>query len=142
MAENFIQVDIVSAEASIFSGQAQMIFATGQLGEMGILPGHTPLLSPMRPGQVRVVLPDGEEEIFYVSGGVLEVQPDKISILSDSALRALDIDEAEAESARAKAELAMSQRGADFDYTRAATELARAVAQIRAVKRVRKKHGG
>ncbi len=141
MAQQQIHIDIVSAQSAIFSGEAQMVFATGQLGEMGILPGHTPLLTNLKPGQIRVVLSDGEEEVFYVSGGVLEVQPNKVSVLSDTALRALDIDEAAAEQARQDAEMAMQQRGSEFDYSKAATELARAVAQIRAVKQIRHKYG-
>lgn len=134
-----VHVDIVSAEAEIFSGIAKMVFAPAVMGEVGILPRHAPLLTRLRPGEVRVVKPDNEEELFYVSGGMLEIQPHSITVLSDTALRAHDIDEAAALAAKARAEQAMHDRKGDVDYAQAERELAEAIAQIRAVQAVRKK---
>ncbi len=136
-----MHVDIVSAEAEIFSGTAEMVFAPGVMGELGILPRHTPLLTTLRPGEVRVKLAGGEEESFYVSGGMLEIQPHVVTILSDTALRAHDLDEAKALEAKQRAEDAMGDKTAEFDYAKAQAELAEAVAQLQAIQRLRKKLG-
>ncbi len=136
-----MHVDIVSAEASIFSGIAEMLVAPAKMGEVGIYPRHTQMLTTLKPGEVRVVKQGGEEETFYVSGGVLEVQPHTVTILSDTALRAHDLDEAAALEAKRKAEEAMANRESDMDYARAQAELAEAVAQLQAIQRLRKKKG-
>lgn len=136
-----IHVDIVSAEAQIFSGPAEMVFAPASQGEVGILPRHAPLLTTLRPGEVRVKVPDGDEESFYVSGGILEIQPHVVTILSDTALRAKDVDEAAALEAKQRAEQAMQSKTSDIDYARAQAELAAAMAQLQAIQRLRKKGG-
>ncbi len=136
-----IHVDIVSAEAEIYSGQANMVFVPGAMGELGIMPRHTPLLTTLKPGEVRVQTPEGGEESFYVSGGILEIQPHVVTILSDTALRAKDVDEAAALEAKQRAEQAMQDKSGDFDYAKAAGELAAAVAQLQAIQRLRKKLG-
>jgi F-type H+-transporting ATPase subunit epsilon len=130
--------DIVSAEKSIFSGLVEMVVAAGTMGDLGIAPGHAPLLTGLNPGPVRVVLPGGEEEVFYVSGGYLEVQRGIVSLLADTALRAHDVDEAAALEAKADAERAMAEQAADFEYGRAAAQLAEAAAQLRALRQMRK----
>ncbi len=132
-------LDIVSAEREIFSGVVEMVIASGELGEIGISPGHAPLLTVLKPGEIRVMLPGGEEEIYYVSGGMLEVQPYYVTVLADAVERADDLDEAAALAAKARAEEAIASKGTEIDYSMAATELARAVAQIRALQKVRKK---
>ena len=131
-------LDIVSAERQIFSGLVEMVVASGELGEVGITPGHAPLLTLLKPGEVRITLPGGEQEIFYVQGGMLEVQPHCISVLADVAERADHLDETAALAAKSHAEAAMVNKGSDMDYSVAAIELARAVAQIRAIQKVRK----
>ena len=134
-----IQVDIVSAEQEIFSGSAEMVFAPAVMGELGITPQHTPLITVLKPGDVRVKLPDGKEEHFYVSGGILEVQPHLVTVLSDIGLRARDLDEAKAMEAKERAEKAMEGTMADMEYAKAEAELAQAVAQLRAIERLRKR---
>ena len=136
-----VQVDIVSAENEIFSGPAEMVFAPAVMGEVGILPRHAPLLTHLKPGEVRVRKADGEEEVFYVSGGILEVQPHVITILSDTALRAKDIDEAAAMEAKQRAEQALKDKGSEFEYAQAERELAEAVAQLHAFQRLKKQAG-
>lgn len=131
-------LDIVSAEQQIFSGLVEMVVATGDLGEVGIVPGHAPLLTLLKPGEVRVTLPGGLQEIYYVQGGMLEVQPHCITVLSDVVERADHLDEAAALAAKANAEAAMANKSSDMDYSVAAVELARAVAQIRAIQKARK----
>ena len=131
-------LDIVSAERQIFSGLVEMLVATGELGEVGIVPGHAPLLTVLKPGEVRLTLPGGEQEVYYVQGGMLEVQPKCITVLADVVERADHLDEAAALAAKANAEAAMLNKGAEMDYSVAAIELARAVAQIRAIQKVRK----
>lgn len=131
-------LDIVSAERALFSGLVEMVVATGELGEVGITPGHAPLLTLLKPGEIRLTLPGGAQEIYYVQGGILEVQPRSITVLADVAERADHIDEAAAFAAKAHAEAAMAHKGGDIDYSVAAAELARAVAQIRAIQKVRK----
>ena len=132
-------VDIVSAEKEIFSGLAQLVVATGILGEIGVKPGHAPLLTALKPGEVRLTLQPGEEEIFYVSGGLLEVQPRCVTILADSVERAADLDEAAVIAAKERAEQALKDKQSEIDYSVASAELARAAAQIRALQKVRKK---
>jgi F-type H+-transporting ATPase subunit epsilon len=132
-------LDIVSAEQEIFSGLVEMVVATGELGEIGITPGHAPLLTLLRPGEVRLTHPGGAQEIFYVQGGMLEVQPKCVTVLADVVQRVDHLDEASALAAKAHAEAAMVNKGGDIDYSVAAVELARAVAQIRAIQKVRKK---
>lgn len=134
-----LHLDIVSAEAEIFSGPAEMVFVPASQGEVGILPRHTPLLTTLKPGEVRVKIPDAEEQVFYVSGGILEIQPHVVTILSDTALRARDVDEAAALEAKQRAEQAMRDRKSDIDYAQAQAELAEAVAQLQTIQRLRKK---
>jgi F-type H+-transporting ATPase subunit epsilon len=137
-----VHVDVVSAEASIFSGLAEMIIVPGELGELGIYPRHTALLTRIKPGSVRLKLPDqGEEELIYVSGGMLEVQPDVVTILADTAIRGGDLDEARAMQAKQDAEEAMKNRTSDIDYAQAQSELAEAIAQLAAIKQLRKQAG-
>lgn len=133
-------LDIVSAEQQLFSGIVEMVVATGELGEIGIVPGHAPLLTLLKPGEVRFTLPGGAEEVYYVSGGMLEVQPFYVTVLADVAERADTLDEAAALAAKARAEEAIANRGAEIDYSAAAIELAQALAQIRAIQKLRKKH--
>lgn len=133
--------DIASTEAHIFSGRVESLVATGTLGDMGILPGHAPLLTALIPGPVRLVTQAGEEQIFYVSGGYLEVQPGTVNILADTAIRADDMDEAQAEQAKKDVEAAIANRDAEFEYSRAATQLAEAAAQLRTIQQLRKKLG-
>ena len=133
-----MHVDIVSAEKEIFSGLAEMLVATLVTGEVGILPRHTPLLARMKPGEVRVKTPT-EELSFYVSGGMLEVQPHVVTVLADTALRAKDIDEAAALKAKERAEEALRNRKTDIDYAKALAELAEAIAQLRAIQKLRER---
>ncbi len=137
-----IHCDIVSADESLFSGSVEMIVATGSLGELGITPGHAPLLSDLRPGPVRLVKENGEEEVYYLSGGYLEVQPGSIAILADTAVRAGDIDEAAAAEAMKTAEQAIANQSSEVEYSKAASMLAEATAQLRTVQTLRKKLGG
>lgn len=136
-----VHLDIVSAEEGIFSGLAEMVVATGTLGEIGIAPGHAPLLTTLKPGQVRVIKQGGAEDVYYISGGMLEVQPQSVTVLADMAVRADALDEAEAMAAKKRAEQALADRKTDFDYSRTATELAQAVAQIQAIRHLRKTVG-
>lgn len=137
-----IHVDIVSAEAEIFSGAVEQVFAPAVMGEVGILPRHTPFLTQLKPGEVRVVKAGGEEDFFYVSGGMLEVQPHTVTVLADTAMRAKNLDEAAAVEAKQRAEQALKDRKSDIDYARAEAELAEAVAQLQAIQRLRKRSGG
>jgi F-type H+-transporting ATPase subunit epsilon len=136
-----IHVDIVSAEAEIFSGLAEMVFAPAVMGEVGVLPGHAPLVTTLKPGEVRVRLPGGEEQSFYVSSGMLEIQPHVITVLSDTAQRASDLDEAAALEAQERAERMLADRQADFDEAQARAELAQAAAQLQAIRRLRRSTG-
>ena len=136
-----VQCDIVSSEKSLFSGLVELVVATGSQGELGIAFGHAPLLTNLKPGPVRVIKEGGEEEIYYLSGGFLEIQPNVISILADTALRAEDLDEAAATTAKNKAEEAISNQNGDFDYSKAASQLAVAAAQLRTIDQIRKKLG-
>jgi F-type H+-transporting ATPase subunit epsilon len=134
-------LDIVSAEESIFSGSVEMLVATGDLGELGIAPGHAPLLTSLKPGPIKVTVKGGNEELYYVSGGMLEVQPNNVAVLADTAVRANDLDEAKAIEAKKSAEQAMIDQRSEFEYSRAAGELAEAVAQLRTIQALRKKMG-
>jgi F-type H+-transporting ATPase subunit epsilon len=134
-----IHVDIVSAEGEIFSGLAEMVYAPAVMGEVGIAPRHTPLVTQLKPGEVRVETEGGKEmQHFYVSGGVLEVQPHVVTVLADTAIRAADLDEAAAQAAKRRAEDAMVSRTSEFEYAKAQAELAEAVAQLRAIEHIRK----
>jgi len=134
-----IHVDIVSAESEIYSGEASMLVVSGEEGELGIAPRHAPLLTRIKPGQVRVMLPEGGEEFYYVSGGMLEVQPHVVTVLADTAARASDLDEAAATRAKEEAERALANRSADMGMAEAQAKLAEAVAQLAALERLRKK---
>lgn len=133
-----IHVDIVSAEGEIFSGEAAMVFVPAVMGEIGIAPRHAPLLTTLKPGEVRVQPPDGAEQFFYVSGGAIEIQPHLITVLADTAVRAKDLDEAAALQAKQRAEEALRDRGDKIEIAEAQAELARAVAQIKAIEKLRK----
>lgn len=136
-----VHVDVVSAEEQIFSGEAEYAVFPGEVGELGILPRHSPLLTRIRPGAVRLKIPDRDEyELVYVSGGILEVQPTLITLLADTAIRAKDLDEAEAVKAKQKAEEAMRNRSADVSYAAAEAELAQALAQLQTIRKIRKPH--
>ncbi len=133
-----IHVDIVSAEAAIYSGLAEFVVVPAEMGEVGIYPRHTPLLTRLKPGSVRIKSPDkAEEDLFYVSGGILEVQPGVVTILSDTAARGADLDEARVLEAKRGAEEAMKNRSSAMDYARAQAELAEAVAQLAAIQKLR-----
>ena len=134
-----VHCDIVSAEKEIFSGLVEAVIAAGDQGDLGIYYGHAPLLTGLIPGPVRVIKQNGEEEIFYVSGGYLEVQPNKVTVLADAALRADDIDEAAALKAQEDAQNAITNQAGEFDYSAAAVQLAEAAAQLRALLQLRKK---
>jgi len=136
-----IHVDIVSAEQEIFSGPAEMVFAPAEMGEVGITPRHTPLLTRLKAGEVRVMSPDKGELFYYVSGGMLEVQPHVVTVLADTALRAKDIDEAAALQAKERAERALADKTSDIEYARAQAELAESIAQLRTLERLRKQQG-
>jgi F-type H+-transporting ATPase subunit epsilon len=131
--------DIVSAETEIFSGKVTMVVANGTIGELGILPGHAPLLTGIRPGPVRLKMDDGSEEVFFASGGFLEVQPGTVTVLADTALRADDVDAAAAAAAKDAAERALQDRQADFDFSTAAAQLAEASARLRTLDELRKR---
>ena len=133
-----IHCDIVSAEQQIFSGLVQLVVATGTLGDLGVAPGHAPLLTALIPGPVRVVMPDGGEEVYYVSGGFLEVQSNIVTVLADTAIRAGDVNEAAALEAIKDAERAIANKSTEFEYGRAAAQLAEAAAQLRALRQMRK----
>lgn len=138
---NTMQLDIVSAEEAVFAGEVEFLAARATEGELGIMPRHAPLMAQLQPGEVRVRMPGGDEQFFYVSGGMLEIQPHVVTILADTAVRAKDIDEAEAEQAKRRAEEALRDRGSEVDYARAQTELAAAAAQLRALQNLRRKRG-
>jgi len=137
-----IHVDIVSAEGQLFSGQGEMVYAPAVMGEIGIAPRHAPLVSPLKPGEVRIDPGQGKEmEHFYVSGGLIEVQPFKVTVLADTGVRAVDLDEASALEAKRRAEDALANQAAEMDLAKAQAELAEAIAQLRAIERLRKRKG-
>ena len=139
--QNTIHVDIVSAEGEIFSGEVAMLFATGSQGDLGIAPRHAPLLTLLKPGEVRVQTLDGQEQHFFVGGGALEVQPNKVTVLADTAMRATDIDEAAAMEAKQRAEEALRDKGAHISEAEALAELARAAALLKMAEKLRKLRG-
>ncbi|MCX7693204.1 F0F1 ATP synthase subunit epsilon [Tepidimonas taiwanensis] len=134
-----IQVEVVSAEESIFSGPAKFVALPGEAGELGILPGHVPLITRIRPGAVRIEKADGDEEFVFVAGGILEVQPKVVTVLADTAIRGKDLDEAKAAEARKAAEEAMKNAKSEIDLAKAQSELAIMAAQIAALRRFRQK---
>ena len=134
-----VHCDIVSAEGEIFSGQVEMVIAHGSLGDLGIALGHAPLITELKPGPIRLIKQGGEAEVFYISGGYLEVQPNMVKVLADTVQRAADLDEASAQEAVKAAEKALNEKGADFDYSAAAVRLAEAAAQLRTLQQIRKK---
>jgi F-type H+-transporting ATPase subunit epsilon len=134
-----IHVDIVSAERAIYSGAAQMLFAPAEMGDVGIAPRHAPFITRLNPGEVRVKLSDKESQAFYISGGLLEVQPDLITVLADTAIRAKDIDEAAALQAKMEAENKLADKSGKYDYALAKAELAQAIMQLRTLERLRKR---
>lgn len=137
-----VSVNVVSAEESLFSGPAEFVVLPGEAGELGIFPGHAPLMTRVRPGTVRIKKPDThEEETIFVAGGILEVQPKLVTVLADTAIRGEDLDEAKALEAKRAAEEALKQGGGQIDYAKAQAELAEAVAQIQAIHRLRKGNG-
>lgn len=137
-----LRLDIVSAEKQIFSGEVELVFVTGEMGELGIAPGHSQLLTTLKPGYVRAILPNKEEEVFYISGGMLEVQPFIASVLADTAMRADAIDEAAAIQAKEQAEKSIAGRISELDLAKATAELAEITAQIRTVQRLKKRASG
>ena len=137
-----VHCDIVSAEGEIFSGLVEMVIAHGALGDLGIALGHAPLITELKPGPIRLIKQGGEAEVYYISGGYLEVQPNMVKVLADTVQRAGDLDEASAQEAVKAAEEALNEKGADFDYGSAAARLAEAAAQLRTVQQIRKKFGG
>ena len=137
-----VHCDIVSAEGEIFSGLVEMVIAHCALGDLGIALGHAPLITNLKPGPIRLIKQGGEAEVFYISGGFLEVQPNMVKVLADTVQRAADLDEASAQEAVKAAEKALNEKGADFDYGAAAARLAEAAAQLRTVQQIRKKFGG
>ena len=134
-----IKVDVVSVEGEIFSGQAKFVALPGESGELGILPGHTPLITRIRPGAVRIEAENGTEEFVFVAGGILDIQPSGVTVLADTAIRGKDLDEAKAEEARRAAEEALSNGGSDLQYAAAQAELAAAVAQLTAIQQLRRR---
>jgi F-type H+-transporting ATPase subunit epsilon len=135
-----IHVDVVSAEESIFNGEAKFVALPGEAGELGILPGHVPLITRIKPGAVRIEKADGGEEFVFVAGGILEVQPNRVTVLSDTAIRGADLDEAKATEARKQAEEAVKNAKSEIDMAKAASELAVMAAQIAALRKYRQKH--
>jgi len=131
-------LDVVSAEESLFSGRVSHLQVSGQEGELGVMPGHTPLLTPIKPGMVRMVKQHGGEEVFYISGGFLEVQPGGVTVLADTAIRGEDLDKAKAEEARRSAQEQISNPNKDIDYALVTAQLAQAIAKLRVIKMLRK----
>ncbi|PKH03080.1 F0F1 ATP synthase subunit epsilon [Psychromonas sp. MB-3u-54] len=131
-------LDVVSAEESLFSGRVSHLQVSGEEGELGIMPGHTPLLTPIKPGMVKMVKQHGDEEVFYISGGFLEVQPGGVTVLADTAIRGVDLDKAKAEEAKRTAQEQMSNPNKDIDYALVTAQLAQAIAKLRVIKMLRK----
>jgi len=138
---NTVHIDVVSAEASIFSGEAEFVVAPASAGEVGIYPNHAPMITTIKAGALRIKQTnEAEETLIFISGGILEVQPGVITVLADTAVRGHDLDEAKARAAKEAAEEAMKNRGSDVDYAKAQAELSEALAQIQAIERLRKTH--
>ena len=138
MAAKTVHLDVVSAEDSLYSGAVETVQVTGSEGELGIYPGHAPLITKIKPGMVRVVKEGGEEEIIYVAGGVLEVQPHNVTVLADTAVRGEELDEQQALDAKKRAEEAIADSSSDLSYAEAAAELSRALAQLQIIRKIRK----
>ena len=136
---NTIQVEIVSAKEKIFSGVAEMVYAPAVMGEVGVAPGHTPLITPLKAGEVRLDVGNQKEEFFFITGGILEVQPHVVTVLSDTAIRADDLNEVAAIEAKQRAEAALADQQSEFDIAKARAEIAIAAAQIAAIQKLRKK---
>lgn len=135
---NTLNIDVVSAESEVFSGQALFVVLPGESGELGVMPGHTPLITRIKPGTVRIKMADGAEEMVFVAGGILEVRPNKVTVLADTAIRGEDLDEARVLDAKARAEAVLAENRSDIDYAKAQSELAVAVAQIAALSQLHK----
>lgn len=132
--ESTIKIDIVSLEANIFSGVAKMLVVTGSMGELGILPGHAPLLTAIKPGQIRIILPSGVEDVYYISGGILEVQPEIVTVLADTVTHAADLDEAAAIIAQENAKNLLANKKSNLDFTGVLAQVAQATAKLRTIK--------
>ena len=139
MSLTTVNLNVVSAEESLFSGRIESLQITGSEGELGIMPGHAPLLTSLKPGMVRIVKKGGTEEVIYISGGMLEVQPNQVTVLADVATRGDDLDEQAAQEAKQRAEARLNDHGDDVNYAEAAAELARAVAKLRVIQATSKK---
>ena len=134
-----MHLDIVSAEEKIFSGNVKNIIAAAMMGEVGIYPKHTPMITPLKPGEVKIITEEDEEKLFFISGGVIEVQPDIVTVLADTAIRGEDIDEAKAEESKKRAEEALADKSDNIDAAKALAELAQAAAQLKVLEKIRKK---
>ena len=136
---NTIQIDVVSAEESILSEEAEFVVAPAQMGEVGIYPKHTPMITPLKPGEVKIITEENEEKLFFISGGVIEVQPDIVTVLADTAIRGKDLDEAKAIESKKRAEEALADKSDNIDAAKALAELAQAAAQLKMIDAMRKK---
>ena len=134
-----MHLDIVSAEEKIFSGNVKNIIAAAMMGEVGIYPKHTPMITPLKPGEVKIITEEDEEKLFFISGGVIEVQPDIVTVLADTAIRGEDIDEAKAEESKKRAEEALADKSDNIDAAKALAELAQAAAQLKVIEKIRNK---
>ena len=134
-----MHLDIVSAEEKIFSGNVKNIIAAAMMGEVGIYPKHTPMITPLKPGEVKIITEEDEEKLFFISGGVIEVQPDILTVLADTAIRGEDLDEAKAEESKKRAEEALADKSDNIDAAKALAELAQAAAQLKVIEKIRKK---
>ena len=134
-----MHLDIVSAEEKLFSGNVKNIIAAAMRGEVGIYPKHTPMITPLKPGEVKIITEENEEKLFFISGGILEVQPDIVTVLADTAIRGEDIDEAKAEESKKRAEEALADKSDNIDAAKALAELAQAAAQLKVIEKIRKK---
>ena len=134
-----MHLDIVSAEEKLFSGNVKNIIAAAMMGEVGIYPKHTPMITPLKPGEVKIITEEDEEKLFFISGGVIEVQPDIVTVLADTAIRGEDIDEAKAEESKKRAEEALADKSDNIDAAKALAELAQAAAQLKVIEKIRKK---
>ena len=136
---SIMHLDIVSAEEEIFSGNVKNIIAAAMMGEVGIYPKHTPMITPLKPGEIKIITEQDEEMLFFVSGGVIEVQPDIVTVLADTAIRGEDLDEAKAEESKKRAEEALADKSDNIDAAKALAELAQAAAQLKMIETIRKK---
>ena len=134
-----MHLDIVSAEEKIFSGNVKNIIASAMMGEVGIYPKHTPMITPLKPGEVKIITEEDEEKLFFISGGIIEVQPDIVTVLADTAIRGEDLDEAKAEESKKRAEEALADKSDNIDAAKALAELAQAAAQLKVIEKIRKK---